>query len=548
MHISLRTPVGDGHENDPRDIADLQKSLVAVGAISPNRRATRSPEILTPEIDMAVSSYQADRGLKVDGQLHPGGPTERAINNDLAGKPRGAALAAPTGRAVTPKRVTPFKLGLQDGVGEGEPNPVGDVKRMKQALGALGLMAEDPFDDPRPFLDGTTNKALLKFQRDNGLKPDALARPGGPTERALNAVVTANLVQRAPEIADYWQRTGEGGSRLSGKRADTGSGRIQTVGFVPGRPDAIDDGISSGQPTEGPEPAQGILVRRYGTPLPPLYIPSKEDLQRIRRDIARIQLTVPYPGLGRPTITYGPNPDDEWPKKQATPKGPDPDKERSKKVVPEGYPADGPKIPDLEGFQANERKHTIMITPDDYGIRLPIVVENSRGDEFTQRNNTTIAEWLVRLGEIMKWKIEHVAGGYNQEGKPIKEFHLPGRDALERGEDSRKGANRSDITLRITIEGREFLVHINTYDRLKSLEPDARERRNAMRLIYNMAKGHLLIMIPKLRKGERYDRNVFESTVLEILRRVEKGVPHYDPNNPATKELVMKHVKNIIAP
>lgn len=85
MPLSLNTPVGDGHDNAPDDVADLEDALVAIGALTPEPGRPTPLPVVTPELDMAVTRYQAERGLKVDGVLAPGGPTERAINNDLAG-------------------------------------------------------------------------------------------------------------------------------------------------------------------------------------------------------------------------------------------------------------------------------------------------------------------------------------------------------------------------------------------------------------------------------------------------------------------------------
>ena len=61
-----------------------------------------------------------------------------------------------------------------------------DILDTKKALMTLGYY--EPLDgaEPGAWVDSDLFTGIKQFQRDNGLKADALIRPGGPTEKALN--------------------------------------------------------------------------------------------------------------------------------------------------------------------------------------------------------------------------------------------------------------------------------------------------------------------------------------------------------------------------
>ncbi len=67
-----------------------------------------------------------------------------------------------------------------------EPDDILDTKKTLMALGYYR-----PVDDSEPgaWVDSDLFTGIRQFQRDNGLKVDALMRPGGPTEQAMNAVL-----------------------------------------------------------------------------------------------------------------------------------------------------------------------------------------------------------------------------------------------------------------------------------------------------------------------------------------------------------------------
>ncbi|MEK9968894.1 MAG: peptidoglycan-binding domain-containing protein [Ferrovibrio sp.] len=65
-----------------------------------------------------------------------------------------------------------------------EPDDILDTKKI---LMALGYYRPLDGDQPGAWVDNGLFAGIRQFQRDNGLKVDALLRPGGPTEQAMNA-------------------------------------------------------------------------------------------------------------------------------------------------------------------------------------------------------------------------------------------------------------------------------------------------------------------------------------------------------------------------
>lgn len=66
-----------------------------------------------------------------------------------------------------------------------------DILDTKKALMALGYYQPLDGAEPGAWVDRDLFAGIKQFQRDNGLKVDALVRPGGPTEKAMNEALEA---------------------------------------------------------------------------------------------------------------------------------------------------------------------------------------------------------------------------------------------------------------------------------------------------------------------------------------------------------------------
>lgn len=76
---------------------------------------------------------------------------------------------------------------LKDPIGTNyrvDPNDLVNAKRALNQLGYYNIPAHRGIDD---WTDDAMFDGIRRFQRDNRLKVDAFMRPGGPTERAINA-------------------------------------------------------------------------------------------------------------------------------------------------------------------------------------------------------------------------------------------------------------------------------------------------------------------------------------------------------------------------
>lgn len=63
----------------------------------------------------------------------------------------------------------------------------GDIVNTKKALNQLGYYNVPPHRGIDDWTDDAMFDGIRKFQKDNGLKVDALMRPGGPTETSIRS-------------------------------------------------------------------------------------------------------------------------------------------------------------------------------------------------------------------------------------------------------------------------------------------------------------------------------------------------------------------------
>lgn len=83
-------------------------------------------------------------------------------------------------------------------IGTGQSNP-GDVRRLRRALQRVGY---GRFPSPgAPNVTPGLIETTKRFQRDFGLKPDAVVTPGGPTERALSIALATRANDAEPAMA-----------------------------------------------------------------------------------------------------------------------------------------------------------------------------------------------------------------------------------------------------------------------------------------------------------------------------------------------------------
>ncbi len=72
----LKNAVGNGLFNDPDDVRVTKRNLSALGFLN---EEDEQHGYITRDLDSAVKRFQKNHNLQVDGELYPGGETERSI-------------------------------------------------------------------------------------------------------------------------------------------------------------------------------------------------------------------------------------------------------------------------------------------------------------------------------------------------------------------------------------------------------------------------------------------------------------------------------------
>lgn len=79
--VRLFGSIGPDEENDSDNVASIGNSLVNLGF--DGARDAADTGAWDNHFDSSVKSFQEHNGLDVDGVLHPGGPTEAALNQSV---------------------------------------------------------------------------------------------------------------------------------------------------------------------------------------------------------------------------------------------------------------------------------------------------------------------------------------------------------------------------------------------------------------------------------------------------------------------------------
>lgn len=81
--LNLKSPIGTNYRVDPNDLMDTKRALSDLGYydVPPHRGIDDWTDDATFD---GIKRFQQDNGLKVDGFMWPGGPTEQKVNSKLA--------------------------------------------------------------------------------------------------------------------------------------------------------------------------------------------------------------------------------------------------------------------------------------------------------------------------------------------------------------------------------------------------------------------------------------------------------------------------------
>lgn len=546
--LSLNAPAGNGQTNDPADIAALDNSLRRIDVYTPPPEYAREPQRYTTEpMIHALESFQEHNGLKVDGYANPGGPTERAINNRLLGKPKGAGLLYDP----------PAPLAAR--VGDGLENRREDVAAVQRLLGAVAHMPEDPFDRPHGLIDQRTLDGIKSFQRKKGLIDDGWLAPGGETERALYAAVADLGRANGRDWLQYAERAGSAQAQLAeplafrGAAAAPGKG-ARGVGIRPGadsdlgseaeavpamydprhwppgrgRP-RLEGGFSWGSPNRlyRPDPLPGTpRWRLVPIPIPP-FLPIPLPRSADDEEPGKTEL-IPPRVEDRPF--YGPDPA----KPPLSPKD----------VQPVPYPAEPPyKFPDREEIRPQELKPEdwILIDPIAPPLSPSDFILRMRGNERTQGRLTGLREIGEGVAkERNDVRLVHIGGARDKKGKNVKEFYAENPRRRELGIKTTAGAAYADLTFEDERSGE--LYHISVYRVTSGSKPRKEEVEQSIRLAINTTgKTRIIVMVPNVRGDGFVDAEAFKQFLHATLDSVRGAPKVMDMSDPASRERVIRY-------
>ena len=213
--LNLAGDIGPGRENRLDDRTKLASAIEKRTGAAPHaelgrfgdtlaqrfagRDGGRKGDALSPGFLGAIGAAQIRRGTDPDAVVLKDGPTRDALRgSDRTGDPDPGGGFAPLpkiARPVGPRRPNRSEdaralqgklasLGYLPRVSEKPlfPHGAGTQPSTPPFYSAGGGMGRQAADGLQAVLDG-----VRLFQQREGLKPDALVNPGGPTERALDA-------------------------------------------------------------------------------------------------------------------------------------------------------------------------------------------------------------------------------------------------------------------------------------------------------------------------------------------------------------------------
>lgn len=524
--LSLQSPVGKGQENNPDDIEAIDARLRKINAYSPPPEYADNPQryATEPMVD-ALERYQERNGLKIDGIANPGGPTERAINNHLLEKPRGAGLLydPPSSLAGT--------------VGNGFENRPKDVAGVQRRLGALNYLPEDPFDRPRGFIDEATTNGIKAFQRAKGLAEDGWLAPRGETERALDNAIADLARAKGRDWFAFAQR--------AGRAQRTWLTNFREPGEDPIGDASEDDGVIPAKAPPGATlaPPSAPQLVGFGSRLieiNPRYLPPKlPDLRKtgpMPRDLqwsnpGELPNTPVFPKfrLGSPTKNGEPPSVNDLPRALGLPPDQSLDAE-VKRALP---------IPPRPTAQPD-----VYVPQPGSPLRIPIIDIHHGG----MRGDPRSIQTTKATTEAIEKACEEVFGNKEVSFETKMEKHYPG---TQKG--TTKGSSFADEWVGMTVKAKGFTIHFvsDSYTSRVDGSPSVDEDRRFPKLEYNRRdeKHEVTVRVPKVWKfGQRLDHEKLYEVAKKICEQIKNMIDKGEIGPDKGRLKVVETLKELVKP
>jgi hypothetical protein len=129
--FNLKQPMGTNYTVDPGDIINTKKALNQIGYydVPPHRGID---DWTDDAMFNGIRAFQKDNNLKVDGFMRPGGPTEGAINGNLAGGNVGDNGQEPAGDVILAAGRREPNVGIPSQIPQNQRKPDGTPRAQPQ--------------------------------------------------------------------------------------------------------------------------------------------------------------------------------------------------------------------------------------------------------------------------------------------------------------------------------------------------------------------------------------------------------------------------------
>ena len=519
----LKRTIGPDYNMDLDDTFNTKKALRDLGHFStPKYGLTPYPD--QPMID-GIKSFQRRNGLREDGIMKSDGPTIKRLSGILTdrirkeGRPalprpdihhtikrdddplgvfwRGPAPnrpdIAPTLLQQAARRINRRSLvfGTGSDIGLGKANQPRDILALKRALSWSGHLPRNKDLGAENRLNDSLLTAVRRFQQDAGVKVDGWLRPGGETEKALDATITPQVQAFKTESAG--EAPSESDDAPSASKDDADGPQI-AMAPKPRRDGGSDilEGSGIMSPFKGGGGAASI-----GTGIAAQQV-IRQHLQEKGFQTGEVP-SPPEPGAIRPRTDIATPP-------PPTP-GFEPPDDRDRPPTKTESPAQPVELPDLSQPLPKVEKPTIFVHPlPPEDLRGAMIIER-KGNEATRKELERIRDFYEGQG----WK--HVAGGrYSERHEKVLDSRTKTKAGDEQSErhikghfGKLKGGHFTDLTFK-TPDGRT--VHVQTVDVDRNGKPTEREIDTAERIRRAVKNEHILL-IPKgaqLKRNQRFRR------------------------------------------
>ena len=208
----ITNAVGNRRTNYPDDVRKTKHHFAHLGYLEDDIQNG----FITRELDTSIRHFQRDKGLHIDGQMNPGGETERALSRRLSKE-----LAPP-----------PAPIKLSGSVGKMKTNRPHDVRQVQRTLGHLNFMPAITLFEPGSIIDSATDAGIRNFQRSQNLREDGILFPGGETQLQLNQHLFTQLDEK-----EGGDDSDDGGDKGEGKAPDNPDKHPEKPPIPPKKPE-----------------------------------------------------------------------------------------------------------------------------------------------------------------------------------------------------------------------------------------------------------------------------------------------------------------------